>query len=206
MRDTLARRYARSTIKDNMIILKTPRLQLRPFQECDLVTFAAYRSDPEVARYQSWSPPFSVDQARAFLAEMQKARPGTRGTWYQLAVERLSEAGLIGDCAFQILPDDERQGQVGFTFSRAFQKQGFATEAVRRLLEFIFTEYHLHRVTAICDALNIASARLLERVGMRREGHYLENIFFKGAWGDEFAYSILDREWAQQRDLETSRS
>ncbi len=178
-----------------MIVLKTERLQLRPFQESDLLAFAAYRSDPEVARYQSWTPPYSFDQAVAFLENMKCARPGTPGAWYQLAVELQSRPGIIGDCAFQVLPDDERQAQIGYTFSRSFQKKGYATEAVRALLDFLFVEYRLHRVTATCDAENLASARLLERVGMRRESHLIENIWFKGAWGDEYSYAILDREW-----------
>jgi RimJ/RimL family protein N-acetyltransferase len=178
-----------------MIALKTDRLQLRPFQESDLPTFAAYRSDPEVARYQSWTPPYSLDQAVAFLEGMKCAQPGTPGTWYQLAVELHSHPGIIGDCAFQVLPHDARQAQIGYTFSRSFQKQGYATEAVRALLDFLFAEYRLHRVTATCDADNVASARLLERIGMRREGHFIENIWFKGAWGDEYSYAILDKEW-----------
>src|SRR5512140_1834651 len=176
-----------------MIIIKTDRLQLRPLQERDLAVFAEYRSDPEVARYQSWSPPFSLYQARQFLQDLRQLEPGAPGAWCQLAVEQRSNTGLIGDCAFQVLPDDDSQAQIGYTFSRSFQKQGFATEAVRGLLGFLFAEYHLHRVIATCDVKNVASARLLERVGMRQEGHFIENIFFKGAWGDEYSYAILQQ-------------
>ncbi len=64
-----------------------------------------------------------------------------------------------------------------------------------RLLDYLFCELALHRVTATCDALNDASAKLLERVGMRREGHFIENIWFKGAWGSEYNYALLQREW-----------
>jgi len=177
-----------------MLLLKTPRLFLRPFQAADLESFAGYRSDPEVARYQSWTPPFSLDQAETFLKEMERARPGTPGNWYQIAVERQSQPGIIGDCAFQVLAEDERQAEIGFTFSRSFQKQGYAAEAVRRLLDYLFGELHLHRVTATCDVENTASFRLLERVGMRREAHFIENIWFKGAWGSEYAYALLYRE------------
>ncbi len=184
-----------------MIVLKTQRLQLRPLQESDLPTFAAYRSDPEVARYQSWTPPYSLDQAVAFLEGMKCAEPGMPGTWYQLAAELQGQPGIIGDCAFQVLPDDPHQAQIGYTFSRPFQKQGYATEAVRALLDFLFMEYRLHRVTATCDAENGASVKLLERIGMRREGHFIENIWFKGAWGDEYSYAILNREWQVSRAL-----
>lgn len=175
--------------------IKTPRLVLHPLQETDQAAFSAYRSDPEVARYQSWNAPFSLEQAEAFLETMKHAQPGAPGVWYQLAVERQSQPGLIGDCAFQVLADDARQAQIGVTFSRAYQKQGYASEAVSGLLDFLFGSLQLHRVTAVCDAENAASARLLERVGMRREGHFVENIWFKGAWGSEYAYAVLDSEW-----------
>ena len=188
-----------------MIALKSDRLILRPFQEADLVAFATYRSDADVARYQSWATPYTLDQATSFLKVMELAQPGTPGTWYQLAVERQSQPGIIGDCAFQVFTHDERQAQIGFTFARPFQKQGYATEAVKRLLGYLFGELRLHRVTATCDAENLASSRLLERIGMRREAHLIENIWFKGSWGSEYSYALLHREWSQD-DISTTRS
>ena len=182
------------------IRLKTNRLILRPFQEDDLPIFVEYRSDPEVARYQGWTARHTRwSKPGAFLERMKDAVPGTPGTWFQLAMERQAQPGIIGDCAVQVMSEDARQAQIGFTLSRAFQKQGYAVEAVQALLDFLFTEYKLHRVTATCDALNSASARLLERLRMRREGHYIENIWFKGAWGDEFLYAILESEWRQRQ-------
>ncbi|MEI2692944.1 MAG: GNAT family protein [Anaerolineae bacterium] len=106
---------------------------------------------------------------------------------------------FIGDCAFQVLADDDQQAEIGFTFSRLYQKQGYATEAVRRLLDYLFVDLRLHRVTATCDVGNVASFRLLERVGMRREAHQIENIWFKGAWGSEYVYAMLHRERSQGR-------
>ncbi len=178
-----------------MIILESERLRLRPFRDADLEAFAAYRSDPDVARYQSWTPPYSLSQAAAFLAQMKAAQPGVPGVWYQLAIECRERAGMIGDCAFQVLAADSRQAQIGFTLARGHQKQGFAAEAVQRLLDYLFGELGLHRVIAVCDVENLASARLLERVGMRREGNFVENIHFKGVWGSEYFYALLDREW-----------
>jgi RimJ/RimL family protein N-acetyltransferase len=70
------------------------------------------------------------------------------------------------------------------------------------LLGYLFGELHLHRVSAICDAENLASARLLERVGMRREGHFIENIWFKGAWGSEYSYAILQSEWSERQNIQ----
>jgi RimJ/RimL family protein N-acetyltransferase len=72
------------------------------------------------------------------------------------------------------------------------------TEAARRLLDYLFETFGLHRVSAICDVENTASARVLERLGMRREGHFVESVWFKGRWGSEYGYALLRREWEQQ--------
>lgn len=178
-----------------MLILQSERLILRPFQDGDIEPFATYRSDPEIARYQSWEPPFTVEQAARFVNDMKQARPGVQGEWYQWAVERKAAAGLIGDCAFHILPDEPRQAEIGFTFARAYQGQGFAAEAVSRLLDYLFGDLALHRVVAITDAENRGAVRLLERLGLRREGAFVENVWFKGTWGSEFSYALLRREW-----------
>jgi RimJ/RimL family protein N-acetyltransferase len=182
-----------------MLILESDRLILRPFQDSDIESFAAYRSDPEIARYQSWEPPVTLEQAARFVNEMKNARPGVQGEWYQWAVERQATAGLIGDCAFQILPHDPRQAEIGFSFARAYQGQGFAAEAVSRLLDYLFGDLNLRRVTAVTDAENQDAARLLERLGLRREGTFVENVWFKGAWGSEFSYALLRLEWLTQK-------
>ncbi|MFO7537497.1 MAG: GNAT family N-acetyltransferase [Chloroflexota bacterium] len=179
-----------------MLILESKRLILRPFQDADIEAFSAYRSDPDIARYQSWEPPVTLEQATRFVNDMKHARPGVQGEWYQWAVERKAAAGLIGDCAFQIMAPDPRQAEIGFTFAPAYQGQGFAAEAVSRLLDYLFGDLNLHRVVAITDAENRAAARLLERLGLRHEGTFVENIWFKGAWGSEFSYALLHREWA----------
>ncbi|MCI0625150.1 MAG: GNAT family N-acetyltransferase [Acidobacteria bacterium] len=183
-----------------MLLLETQRLILRPFQDSDLEPFAEYRSDPKVARYQSWEIPYTKDQAAAFIREMKQIHPGIQGEWYQFAVELRRQSCLIGDCAFQILAHDARQAEIGFSLSRPYQGQGYAAEAVMRMLDYLFGELGLHRVTATCDAENHASAKLLERVGMRREGHFIENIWFKGAWGSEYSYALLHSEWSIRQE------
>jgi len=195
--------YIKRSGQKSVLLLKTSRLLLRPFQETDLAAFAAYRSDPDVARYQSWASPYTLDQAMEFLREMELVQAGAPGTWYQLAVERHGQPGLIGDCAFQVFADDECQAQIGFTFSPAYQKQGYATEAVTGLLDYLFGERRLHRVTATCDIENNASIRLLERLGMRREAEFIENIWFKGVWGSEYVYALLYKEWNQAHNTES---
>jgi RimJ/RimL family protein N-acetyltransferase len=177
------------------LALETNRLLLRSFQESDLQVFMAYRSDPAIAKYQGWEAPYNEATAAAFVQEMKRKQPAIPGEWYQIAIELKSSHEMIGDCAFHILAEDARQAEIGFTLSRSYQGKGYATEAVLRLLDYLFREVGLHRVRAICDAENLASAKLLERVGMRREGHFIKNIWFKGKWGSEYWYGLLKEEW-----------
>jgi RimJ/RimL family protein N-acetyltransferase len=177
------------------LLLETERLRLRPFETRDVEVFSRYRSDPEVARYQGWDAPFSLEQAARFVTEMQSEQPGRPGGWYQLAIEVKSTAEMIGDCAFTVLSEDHRQAEIGFTLAREHQGKGYAREAVERLLGYLFSDLRLHRVRANCDPENTASGRLLERLGMRHEGRFIESLWFKGSWVGEDWYAILDREW-----------
>ena len=174
--------------------LETARLRLRHFRDSDLAPFMAYRNDPEVARYQSWEG-VSEPEARALIQEQKDVQPGVPGEWFQIAVE-LKETGLlVGDCALKIEEHDERQAEIGYTLSRAYQGRGIASEAVSSVLDYAFGTLKLHRVIAIVDCENVASFRLLERLGLRREGHFRENVWFKGKWGDEYLYATLQEEW-----------
>lgn len=176
------------------LILKTGRLVLRPFEERDAAAFAAYRNDPLVAEYQGWELPYTPQQVAEFVATMRGREPATPRQWYQLAIERRDSGAMIGDCGFVVLGDG-RQAEIGFTLAREQQGQGYGAEAVGRLLDYLFGELQLHRVQANCDVLNPASARLMERVGMRREAHFVENCWMKGRWTSEFWYGLLRREW-----------
>lgn len=179
--------------------LLTERLVLRSLTPADLAAFAAYRSDPEVARYQSWDAPYSEERAALFIREMRRALPGLPGEWYQVAIERRTDGKLLGDCAFCVVGEDSRQAEIGFTLARAYHGRGYATEAVSRLLDHLFDDFRLHRVRATCDVENAPSARLMERLGMRREAHAVESLHLKGRWCSEYGYAILRREWIALR-------
>ncbi len=179
------------------LVLETERLIMRAFQDKDILDFAAYRSDPDVAQYQGWDAPYSVEKAAEFIADNKVICPGTPGEWHQIALELKDGGNLIGDCVFHILAEDAQQAEIGFTLSRKYQGQGYATEAVTRLVDYLFGELQLHRIRAICDVENLASIKLLERIGMRREAHFVENTWFKGKWGSEYLYAILRYEWTK---------
>lgn len=175
--------------------LETDQLLLRHFCESDLDEFLAYRSDPMVARYQGWEIPYESDAGRAFIDEMKNALPGTPGKWFQAAIELKASKLVIGDCAFHVMKDDKRQAYIGITLEQSYWRKGYGEEACRRLLDYLFSELDLHRVVAECDVDNAASFTLLKRLCFRREAHLIENIWFKGAWGSEFHYALLEREW-----------
>ena len=174
--------------------LETTRLRLRHFMDADLAPFMAYRNDPEVARYQGWEV-ISESEARAFLQEQKEIQPGVQGQWFQIAVELKETGMLIGDCALKIEEHDERQAEIGYTLSRPYQGRRIASEAVSCVLEYAFVTLGLHRVIAITDCENVASVALLERLGLRREGHFRQNVWLKGKWGDEYLYAMLQEEW-----------
>ena len=161
---------------------ETPRLRARSFSAADVEAFVAYRADPDVARYQSWSD-YTPDRGEAFVESMQGARPGVPGEWFQLALEARSDGTLVGDLALKVDADEPREAEVGFTLAPAQQGKGYATEALEALLDYAFGTFGLHRVVAVTDALNAPAAALLERVGMRREGHLRREHLLQGRVG-----------------------
>ena len=179
--------------------LRTPRLVVRRFRAEDSATFSAYLSDPDVARYQSWDTPFGADRAAAFVAAVRAVHPDTPGEWCQLAIEDAATGQHIGDVAVLTQADDTRLARIGFTLARGSQGHGYATEAVTAVLDYLFGARGKHRVAADCDARNVRSAALLERVGMRREAHHVSSSWWKGEWTDEDVYAVLADEWTARR-------
>jgi RimJ/RimL family protein N-acetyltransferase len=173
--------------------LESERLILRRFDDSDLMPFLAYRNDPEVARYQAWES-CTEHEASAMIDELKSLQPGTPGEWFQFAIELKETAALIGDCALKV-EQDGRQAEIGFTLAREHWGKGYASEAVSRLLDYAFGNLGLHRVVAITDRENEPSIALLERLGMRREGCFVQNAWFKGRWASEYLYALLEDEW-----------
>ena len=174
------------------------RLVIRRFTSGDAEALASYRSDAEVARYQSWECPYPLSEARLFIASLPDVAPGTPGTWFQFAVGLQSSGTLIGDVALRTRKADARQAELGFTFATAHQRQGFATEAVGAVVRYAFEKLALHRVFSQTDVRNIRAQRLLERLAFRREGELRESTWFKGAWATDLIYAQLESEWRPQ--------
>ncbi|EFG65274.1 GNAT family N-acetyltransferase [Streptomyces sp. SPB074] len=176
-----------------MTLLVTPRLHLRRFRAEDAAALAAYRSVPEVARYQGWTAPVGEEEAHALVRQFAAGDPGAPG-WFQYAVEERATGLLVGDVGVR-LDANGMQADLGFTLAPAAQGRGYATEAVRAVLGDLFERRGLRRVSAECDLRNAASARLLERVGFRREGLRPAFTWLKGEWTDDLLYGLLAEWW-----------
>jgi len=179
--------------------IATPRLLLRRLRRGDAEALWRYRKDPEVARYQGWEN-YSKEQAITMVREQSGFDPGFAGTWFQLAVVLLETNELIGDIGIHTLPPDGRQSELGFTLAQDHQRQGYATEAVTAILDYLFTELQQHRVTASVDPENAASIALLHRLGFRQEGRHCQSVWIKGAWQDDLRFALLRAEWEQSQD------
>jgi aminoglycoside 6'-N-acetyltransferase len=175
------------------VLLSTPRLVLRRFQAADAAALAAYRSEPEVARYQTWHAPVSLAAAAELVAEFAAGDPLAPGG-FQYAVALRPAPTLIGD-VYVGLHGNRMQADIGFTFAPIHQGHGYATEAVRRVLEHLFAERGLRRVSAECDARNLRSAHLLGRLGFRREGLRVAHAWLKEEWTDELLFGLLAEDW-----------
>ena len=180
-------------------LLETKRLLIRPFKDSDLEPLFAYRNDPEAAKYQGWDIPYPREKAINWVTNPDVIVPTEPGGRFKAALELESTGEMIGDVDFMLTEHDVLQAHVGYSLARAYWHQGYATEAVQRLLAYLFDELNLHRITAETDVLNEPSWRLLERLGFRREAHLVENVWFKGAYESEYHYAMLKREWEARK-------
>jgi RimJ/RimL family protein N-acetyltransferase/ribonuclease BN (tRNA processing enzyme) len=175
--------------------IQTERLIIRRFRSADVATLHAIRTDPAVARFQSWTAT-EVAAVVKFVEEMAVAAPGVPGEWFQFAIALRTTDELIGDCGVHVLAEDARLAEIGYTLGSAYQGRGFAAEAVAAILTYAFAEFKLHRVAAITDVRNRGSISLLTRLGFRREGTTRQAYWNQGEWVDEHLYAMSARRWA----------
>ena len=178
-------------------MLETARLHIRRFQDSDLESFFEYRNDPEVARYQGWEVPYPCEKVEKLMGKLDSELPNEPGGRFKVAIVLKLTGEIIGEIGFQLHKTDARQAHIGGSVARPHWRQGYAYEASYALIDFLFGECNLHRVTAEIDVENEASWRLVEKLGFRREAHFVENYFSKGKYTSEYHYAMLEHEWGQ---------
>jgi RimJ/RimL family protein N-acetyltransferase len=175
--------------------LETERLLLRPFRPDDLEALFAIQANESVARWL-YNDPRTLEETRELLArKIGGATLRGQGEWLSAAAVLRTTGELVGDVSLLWASAAHRQGELGFVVHPEHQGRGYATEASRPLLDFAFGPLDLHRVIGRLEPRNAGSARVLERLGMRREAHLVENEWVKGEWQSELVYAVLAREW-----------
>ena len=180
------------------VTLVTDRLLLREFTEDDWRATLAYQSDPLYLRYYAWTHR-AEDDVRAFVGiflAQSAERPRHK---FQLALTLKEDGRLIGSGGVRVRDPEGRQADIGYELDPRFWGRGLATEAARELLRFGFDVLGMHRLFGECVADNAASARVMEKIGMRREAHLWEEAWFKDRWWDSLIYAVLEDEWRTAR-------
>jgi RimJ/RimL family protein N-acetyltransferase len=177
--------------------MRTARLVLRAMTDEDVDDIHAYQSRPDVCLYLPYEPR-SRDEVAEKIAKYSTALVlNGDGDFWQLAIECAGDLGhVIGDVYFTIKDATSATCEIGWTLHPDHTGSGYMTEAAQAVLDIAFNELGLHRAIADLDPRNQASAALCKRLGMRQEAHFVEDLWFKGAWTDTAIYAILDREWA----------
>lgn len=181
-----------------MIRLTTARLVLREFREDDWRALHRVDSDPEVKRYLPSEALTEEESKAAVLWYLEQVEENPR-VFYDLAVALpetdANPSEAVGWCRLALRYDEVRQGEIAYMLRRDLWGQGLATEVAGRLLEFGFGELGLHHIFATARPANVASWRVLERVGLQREGHLRKHRWMKETWHDSYLYAMLEDEW-----------
>jgi RimJ/RimL family protein N-acetyltransferase len=176
---------------------------LRPFRAEDLDDLYAIQSREDVARYLYWSPRNRDEVRKALEKKARQSAIVDEGDGLALAAVLTETGRVVGEVILNWLSREYRQGEVGFVFHPDQHGKGLAGEASQVVIELGFDGLGLHRIIGRCDARNVASARLMERLGMRREAHFVQNEFVKGEWCDELVYAVLAEEWRKAQSSAT---
>jgi RimJ/RimL family protein N-acetyltransferase len=175
--------------------LLTERLQIRPYRSDDLEPLLEMFGREDVSRYLNWEP-MDRDGATALLERrLRQTRIEKEGDGLALAVDERDTDRFAGEVVLRLTSEVSRQGEIGWSVHPAAQGRGYATEAAREMLRLGFEELRLHRIIAECDPRNLASIKVMEKLGMRREAEHVDAMFLKGEWVGSIVYAILESEW-----------
>lgn len=177
--------------------VRTPRLCLRPFRPEDFDVFADMHARADVVRYLMW-PPRDEQASRIAFKRHETVRLEQDGDGLTLSAWRRDTGAFAGEFVLFLRSVEHRGGEVGYILHPDATGQGLATEGAEAILAIAFDVLGLHRVIGRIDARNDASARVLTRLGMRKEAHFRRNEWVKGEWTDEAVYAVLAEEWSSR--------
>ena len=191
------------TSNDAELLASTDRLVLRRFVPQDFEAYSAYRSLREIYRFLYRDPP-SLEALRERFDARLNSSFSEDGDTLLCAVIRREDGALVGDVSLTFANKAALQAELGYTSNPAYAKKGYATEAAEAMITLGFEKFGFHRIFARLDAKNTGSVGVVERLGLRREAHLIENDRFNGVWGDEYVYAVLSCEWTARAAKRTS--
>lgn len=177
--------------------ITTARLVLREFTAEDWPAVLHYQRAPRYLQFYHWDER-TPNAVQAFVDRFIDAQAEEPRRVFQLAITLRGDNRLIGNCGVRTATAGAREGELGYELDPDAWGRGYATEAATAMLRWGFAELGLHRVAAQCIAENVASARVLEKLGLQLEGRLRENVWMKGRWWDTLVYGVLDREWRER--------
>lgn len=176
-------------------LMKSERIYLREIETGDWIDVHAYASQEIVCQYQPWGPNSEQD-SREYVEEIianGNVNPRSR---FAFAVVEMQTEKMIGVGEFTIRDFSNKVGEIAYIVNPDHWGKGFATEVAKLLINFGFSEFGMHRIFATCDPRNLASSKVLEKVGMTQEGRLREDLLLRDGWRDSFVYGILENEWS----------
>ena len=177
----------------NNVSIHTKRLVLRSITSADAEAIFMYRSDAEANKYQGWIPD-TLEDVHEFIRKISP-EINVVGSWYQLAIIEKESDRLIGDVGLHFLPPENLQAELGCTLDKQFQGNGYASEALKGTIEYLFHEFGKHRIVTSIDPNNTKSIELVERIGMRKEAHFKKSLLINNEWVDDIVYALLHEDW-----------
>ena len=169
--------------------ISTPRLLIRPARMSDAADLYEYSKDPEVARHVLWDAHRSIHQTRSYIRYLLKQY--RNGQPASFVIELLSQRKVIGTIGFMWVQQENRAAEIGYSLSRAYWNKGVMTEALDAMITFGFEKLNLNRIEGQFESDNPASGRVMQHVGMHREGLLRQRLFNKGRFADVELYAIL---------------
>lgn len=180
------------------LMFNSERILIRPIEKDDAESLFGYRSDALTNKYQCWIPK-NITEVYEFIDTRIAKSINVFDTWFQLAIIHKDKNLLIGDIGLHFIDEQSKQVEIGCTIDKNFQGKAFATEALERVIDFLFKELNKHRIKASVDPRNIGSIKLMEKLGFRKEAHFKQSIFSNGEWVDDIIYAILKEEWLRSK-------
>lgn len=174
-------------------MLETGRIKLRTIQIKDNEQVFHYRSDTETNKYQGFLPK-DLNEVDEFIAKIP-AEFNQPESWFPLVIIEKESEKIIGDLGVHFIGDDGFQCELGCTLSKDHQGKGFATEAMKIKIDYLFNSLSKHRIIGSLDPKNISSIRLLERLNFKKEAHFKKSLLIDGEWVDDIVYGVLKSEW-----------